>query len=644
MIDKIGRGFLVLLLSAAVLLGAFLGVSRFLAERGGSSIELVMDLNDIKRMAAYEKKPLDMVLNEIKKLGITDIGLFEQTLPDANAVGEINYAKGEGLLRLKSSSPALSALIAKGKVQSDRVYIYAPDSQVRKRVYNQLELALGEGPLKFLGQDVIEVDELEEELRGLGLGISESQRGYLEERGFVIVPRVWNDPRYHLGNIEGKIEALKAYGLVIFDGEEILGFPSAIPALAEALKRFKLKYGYIEIVKQDGDKQLKKLMREEAVRVHSVPKDELIKLDKEEVLDRFIRAARERGVRLIYLRPFLPPQIEAYPVAYNLKYFSELKSRLETAGFRLSRVDKTTRLGLDQWEIMVLGSGVVIGAVFLLDLFVALPVWLLYLLGLLLTEGIFLGVTAGYGLVLQKGLAFAAATIFPAYAMIATFGRPIKKIGPDFLRGVFLVLKVLARTAVGIFLLVGLLADSRFMSGVEVFPAVKAALVLPVAIVCAFFILKTGEGNLRQRLAELLKTKVSLLAVGLGVFALLALAMLVARSGNFSLPVPAVEKTFRNWLEILLFVRPRTKEFLIGYPALMLLVFFCLRGKTQWLWLLAAVSVIAPISVFNTFSHIHTPLVISLVRTFNGLALGLIVGGMVWFLLSRFVDHADEQP
>ena len=48
MIDKLGRGFLILLLSVAVLLGVFLGVGRFLAEKGGKSIELVMDLNDIK--------------------------------------------------------------------------------------------------------------------------------------------------------------------------------------------------------------------------------------------------------------------------------------------------------------------------------------------------------------------------------------------------------------------------------------------------------------------------------------------------------------------------------------------------------------------------------------------------------------------
>ncbi|MFA4843839.1 MAG: DUF5693 family protein [Candidatus Margulisiibacteriota bacterium] len=633
MIDKIGRGFLVLLLSAAVLLGAFLGVSRFLAERGGKSVELVMDLNDIKRMAAYEKKSLDSVLLEIKKLGITDIGLFEQTLPDANAAGELYYAKGTGIIRFKS---------LQGKVKPDRVYIYAPDSQVRKRVYNQLKLALGERPLKFLGKEILEVDELEEELRVLGLGISESQRKYLEGKGFLIVPRVWNDPRYHLGNIEGKIEALKAYGLVIFDGEEILGSPDAIPALAEALKKFKLKYGYIEIVKQDGDSQLKKLMGEEAVRVHSVPKDELIKLDKEEALDRFVRAARERGVRLIYLRPFLPPQIEAYPVAYNLKYFGELKTRLEAAGFQLGPVGRTDRLSLNQWEILVLGGGVVIGAVFLLDLFVTLPIWLLYLLCLLLIEGIFLGVTSGYGLLLQKGLAFAAATIFPSYAVIATFGRPIKKFGPGFLQGAFSILNVLAETAVGIFLMVGLLADFRFMSGVEVFPAVKAALILPVAVVLAYFILKTGEGDIRQRLTELLRTKVSLLAVGLGVVGLGALAVLVARSGNFSLPVPAVEKSFRNLLEILLFVRPRTKEFLIGYPALMLAAFFVLRGKPQWLWLLAAVGVIAPISVFNTFSHIHTPLMISLVRTFNGLVLGLIVGWVAWFIASRFVADSGE--
>lgn len=637
MARKIGMGILTLILTAAVLLGAYLGFTRYLLERQDRTVELVLDLNDVKKIAAFEKKPLGGILDEVRKAGISGIGLFEETLPDAGALGEIYYAKGSGILRLKQVNPAFEMLAKKEKIKPDRTYIYAPDQQVRKRIYEQLRWALGDKALRFLSREVMEVDEAEEELRGLGLGISESQEKFLTQKGFLIIPRVWNDPRYHLGNVESKISGLKGHDLVIFDGDEILGYPDALSPLAQALKKFDIRYGYLEIVKQDGDLQLKKMMGENAVRIHSVPKDELEKLDKPEALDRFVRAARERSVRVIYLRPFLPPRIDAFPVEYNLNYFNELKAKLTAAGFTLGRLPAPIRLKVDAWQIAVLGTGILIGTLLLINAFVRLPVWLIYVLLLLGMNGVLFAASSGYIIPLQKGLALLAALVFPSHAVITSLTRPKRAVVVPFWDSIMLILNVLAETSVGIFLMVGVLADSSFMSGVETFPAVKLALILPVVMVALYFILNVGEGDLITRLTRYLRTKVSVLAVGIGLVALGALGVLVARSGNFVLPVPAFEKYFRSWLEVILFVRPRTKEFLVGYPFLFLAALYYFKGSKTWLWLLAAVGVVAPVSVFNSFSHIHTPLIISIVRTINGLVLGLIIGIMVGLVANRFM-------
>ncbi len=280
MLKRLVTLFISIVLTAAVILGAYLGLVRFFSESGGRNVELVIDLKDLKKMAAYEKKPLGPVLDQIRKLGISEIGVFEETLPDAGALGEIYYAKGSGIIRLKSFLSNLHI----SNIKPDATYIYTPDLQVMKRIYDQLKLALGDKALHLISPDLLAVDEAEEELRDLGLGISEAQVRFLTNKGFTIVPRVWHDPRYNLGNLDGKIAALKGFTLVIFD----------------------------------GDNKLRKLMGQEAVRVHSVPKDELEKINREEALDRFVRAARERRVQVIYLRPFLPPQIDGYPVEYNL--------------------------------------------------------------------------------------------------------------------------------------------------------------------------------------------------------------------------------------------------------------------------------------------------------------------------------------
>jgi ABC-type nitrate/sulfonate/bicarbonate transport system permease component len=90
-------------------------------------------------------------------------------------------------------------------------------------------------------------------------------------------------------------------------------------------------------------------------------------------------------------------------------------------------------------------------------------------------------------------------------------------------------------------------------------------------------------------------------------------------------------------------VRPRTKEFLVGYPFLFLTAFYYLKGRREWLWLLAAIGGVAPISVFNTFSHIHTPVMISLTRTLNGLVLGIVIALLVGWLVERFFARSEAK-
>ncbi len=633
MLDRIGKGILVLILTLGVLLGAYIAYVRYSVERQDKMVELCVDLNDIKKIAALEKKPLSPILDELRKLGVASVGVYEETLPDANALGEIYYAKGSGVKRIKLN-PLFCQLSKKNLIVNDRTYIYAPFGDSRKRIYSELSWALGSAALHFYKTNILEVNETEEGLRTLGLGISEIQKDYLEGKGFRIVPRLLNDPRYNDQNIGPKISALAGSEIVVFDGEEIIGYPEWIGATADALRKNNIKYGYIEIVKQDGDALLRKLMGNEVVRVHSVPKDELKKISKDEAVTRFVRAARERKVKLFYLRPFLPPQAEGAPVAYNLAYFAEIKVEFEKAGFVIGKVEPNLEFKLAGWPLLVLGLGVIIGALFLANYFMEISVGWLYMWLIFFGALIFIPIHFGKTILLQKILAFAAAVVFPSSAVIAAFSKPSR--ASLSLRGSILaVLNIVAETMIGVFLLIGIMADSRFMLGVETFPGVKLALILPVFIVALYFILKQGEGTLSDRIRALMNMEVKLAAVAGGLAALGALGIFVARSGNFILPVPGFEKYFRNFLEMVLFIRPRTKEFLVGYPFLFMAAAMWMGGDRRWLWVFTAIGVIAPISIINSFSHAHTPVMVSLARTLNGLALGIIVGIIIILIAKR---------
>ena len=179
--------------------------------------------------------------------------------------------------------------------------------------------------------------------------------------------------------------------------------------------------------------------------------------------------------------------------------------------------------------------------------------------------------------------------------------------------------------------MVGLLADGTFMLKLSSFSGVKAAHLLPIVLLLIWFLfLKEKETSARTKISNImdepLTFKYLLIALLIGGI----LVIYVLRTGNESVSVSDLERTFRAFLDNVLMVRPRTKEFLLGYPLLLFSFYYGYSKKMLPVLLLGSIGLVSSV---NTFAHIHTPLVISLLRTFNGLVLGIICG-VILILLS----------
>ena len=117
-----------------------------------------------------------------------------------------------------------------------------------------------------------------------------------------------------------------------------------------------------------------------------------------------------------------------------------------------------------------------------------------------------------------------------------------------------------------------------------------------------------------------------------GLAMLAVIGYLFVRSGNASAGWKAGwEQGLRDRLELLLIARPRFKEFAIGYPLLILgfhLKSSLAKSKKLWLdgrfWI--GVGMIGPISMINTFCHLHSPLYLAYWRSVNGIILGTLFG------------------
>jgi len=180
----------------------------------------------------------------------------------------------------------------------------------------------------------------------------------------------------------------------------------------------------------------------------------------------------------------------------------------------------------------------------------------------------------------------------------------------------------------------GLTATPYFSAGAVAFRGVKLVHTVPVLLVAMVAIMRFyGRREWawpelvafwRRMLSQPVLVAYLFLLVFLAIFAYIY----VVRTGHAAgMPVLELELRLRALLGELLLVRPRLKEFLFGYPLAVLGLSVLAMGRrdacTAALLTLAAV---APVSMTNTFMHFTASLPVILLRSFNGLWLGVLFG------------------
>ena len=232
-------------------------------------------------------------------------------------------------------------------------------------------------------------------------------------------------------------------------------------------------------------------------------------------------------------------------------------------------------------------------------------------------------------------LALVAVMIFPLLGII-TF---IKPDGMGMSKSILALLGMTVISLIGAIFVVGLLSTREYMTAIGVFSGIKVSQMLPLVVLMMFYWYQTNrlhgyDSNVVVMIRDLLKKPVSV-----GVLLVLAAAagvllLYMLRSGNDAVTVSSWEKAFRSFLDTTLQVRPRTKEFMFAHPLMLLALYF---GYKNYLWPAVVLGSIGQVSLVNTFEHLHTPLDVSLLRTANGLLLGIIIGIVLILIVKAIV-------
>jgi hypothetical protein len=173
--------------------------------------------------------------------------------------------------------------------------------------------------------------------------------------------------------------------------------------------------------------------------------------------------------------------------------------------------------------------------------------------------------------------------------------------------------------------------------GIDKVAGIKLILILPI-VLSIFMVFNYKE--IRYWLLSRMKVMdfvIILTLVGLGGFYLL-------RSGNTGFTLP-FENEIRNILDTIFIARPRFKEFLIGNPILLSLLYFVYlkisnsnvidNSVFRIIQFLFVFSFITFSDIIDTFLHIHTFVIYGVIRTIAAALLGLIVFYILFLILDK---------
>ena len=621
-------------------------------ESNFTQVELVMSLNELRALAYQEGIEEIELLNKIKSVGINSLAIHEDTLESLSLAGRIIYFSDKELTKLFFFLNSID-FFSRFSPQPGEIFILVKGEDDYLRIKENLERQWGRD--KVIGLDLLpykglKVKGSEEKLSTLGLGFSEKDIELAKVMGFQVILRPGNLIKINKENIDFKFKEIGKAGDIsgiIFEGEAVLGYPlkENLIYTAELLKKGGYPFGVIEFAGQKGIEVIAKEASELAVRVHSITKEEMDIIPEQKAIDRWIRAAKERNVRIFYLKPFtknFPDLLEA-----NLTYLEKIGKDLQAAGFTTGRASRFPAYSPQPTVlIFLLILGVMAGGITLLKKIFNLKnphEYVLWSLGILLS---LFFLFFQQEILLIKLMALGAALIFPTLAILANenyflsgdgaMEKAVNTSPGNSTSSLLIIIKealkgflgIILITFMGALFIAALLSNNKFMLGLEQFSGIKLSYFLPLFLVLVVIWLKVNKGKFK--IVENIRKPLLIEHLIIMVFFAVFLVVYISRSGNFSfIPVLGIEEKVRLFLEKTLVARPRNKEFLIGYPALFLAMSMNFLRVKEFKILIILIGTVGPVTLINTFCHIHTPFLFSLLRTFNGVWLGMLLGIVV---------------
>lgn len=638
--------------------------ARVETESSAKQVAIVMDYRDLLQVSNTQANPTAFVQEQLKLLkdaGVNGMAVFESTLEELVWAGEINVynATQAALLEQRVSLP-----------DDNNTYLLFDNAEHEQVLRSMIEWAF-----RHHGAEIASWSYKGQSGLRLGMGYDDAMihamqpnpiaMQMLKDEGFTIIPRLSDRfVPYDANEVDKWLQSFQELGVtrVLFDGEAVTGFGKGlkfggVKRFANQLNAHHIGVAIFENLKvpQKGMNRLANLLDYNAIRAHSIGEAEMSVLKVPVLEDRLVLAVKDRNIRLLYLNASAFKDTAKGQISNPFENIATVLQGDEDEG-SIGAVQQLKDFGFTVGEpqaadVHKAPQELLLRGLAALGAFALCVLTLGLFLPSLIVPAIVMGSIGGAGLyVLNSTLLVQALALFTAIAAptasVVLLIRRLRQLREDTetqpisgIRRLGGAVLLLVRTTIlslaAVPFMVALLNHITYTLVLQQFRGVSLLHIVPIGLV-ALYVFLYGSGNtVLGNAKKILSTPLTVLwIVGIGILGAAGMYYMT-RTGNAG-QVSGLEMQFRSILENTFGVRPRTKEFLLGHPLFFAGIFLALRYR--WAMVLLIAGTIAQLSMVDTFAHIHTPLLLSLIRIFLGLGIGVLIGLVIiaaWQIAER---------
>lgn len=614
------KAILYTILALALSVCTVIGIFRINVEKAHKEVQIAIHYANVLDMARQTNRSVEEVLAEYRELGASVLFVRENTVIPAGQGDLLNFkeqgkATVIGGYELQYYYPEATNI--KGQYQ----YIKTFDTLTKDLIFTNLTTkGVGLNEVVIGDEIFLEVTGSVTALATVGVGFNYADLQAAGDLGYTVSPQVksWDMPTDEsIMNLITQLRSIPGLGTIYFADATIPGYDH--PEMIELVDEYGL--GFVEFFsgKQKGFNTLAKLASNsgtefDVVRLHTLTDSEVKKYTHKKLIDRYNLALSERNLRVFLFK--MPSNMnivegEAF-LQESIRLFTEAA---EDNGFVISDEVNTLNLRPGSYVMsLIAGLGAIVIFILLIDKIGFTKVgYILGALGFIGYAGL-LKLAPGAGL---KFMGLFAAIIFPTYGVVSMID-----IEPRSLKRTILgFLKLSAISFGGALTIIGVLSRTSYALGMDIFSGVKFAHLMPIVLVILIVYYQRHGLDIKYY-RNILESKITYLTVAILGVGAVALLVYTSRTGNTG-EISSLELAFRQLLDTVLGVRPRTKEFLIGHPIMIMLMYY---GYQEKYLLFLVLGIIGQISLVNTYAHLHTPVLISLTRSIYGIGIGIVIG------------------